>query len=85
MKNALRRSLPFAFTFSALATEAFAHPGHDGHELTWDLGHLVTHPLATLGCAVVLLVGAWAVAQLLESGAGRVREVVRQRRSDRRE
>ena len=38
----------------AFATLAHAHPGHDGHELTWELRHLAQHPLATIGCAAVL-------------------------------
>jgi len=41
-----------------------AHPGHDGgHELTWDLGHLATHPLATASCLAVLAAGVWFAVQ----------------------
>lgn len=42
-----------------------AHPGHEGHELTWEFSHLAQHPLATIGCAAVagaavaLLVHGW--------------------------
>jgi hypothetical protein len=35
------------------ATLVYAHPGHDGHELTWDMRHLAQHPFATMGCAAV--------------------------------
>lgn len=63
----------FASGFAALlATAALlrAHPGHDdGHELTWDLGHLAAHPLATAGCLAVLAAGAWVGVQLLRRGA----------------
>lgn len=57
----LRRSLPYVslpLLFPALAS---AHPGHEGHELTWDYQHLVAHPLATLGCFAVLAAGAGVV------------------------
>jgi lysylphosphatidylglycerol synthetase-like protein (DUF2156 family) len=36
------------------ATLAYAHPGHEGHELTWDMRHLAQHPLATIGCAALV-------------------------------
>ncbi len=38
---------------------AMAHPGHEGHELTWDLNHLAAHPLATLLDCSVIAAGAW--------------------------
>jgi hydrogenase/urease accessory protein HupE len=38
---------------------ALAHPGHEGHELTWDLNHLAAHPLATLYCLAIVAAGAW--------------------------
>jgi hypothetical protein len=46
-----------------VATLAHAHPGHDGHELTWEMRHLAQHPFATIGCAAI--VGA-AVAVAIE-------------------
>jgi len=53
-----------AALFSVLsATVAQAHPGHDGHEggdFTWDFSHLASHPLATLGCALVVSLAIWA-------------------------
>ena len=39
----------------AATPRLLAHPGHEGHELTWDLGHLASHPLATLGCVAVVV------------------------------
>ncbi len=45
-----------------------AHPGHDGHELTWDFHHLAVHPLATLGCLAVLGAGAWVARQIARWG-----------------
>ncbi len=60
MKNSLHRLLLLAAGMIVTSLPGYAHPGHDGHELTWDLGHLAGHPLATLGCAVVLVVAAWA-------------------------
>lgn len=49
----------------AFATVASAHPGHDGHEVTWDFEHLAAHPLATVGCAVVVGVAAWVLVSVL--------------------
>ena len=43
----------------AAAPAALAHPGHDGHELTWDFSHLTAHPLATLSCFLAISALAW--------------------------
>ena len=43
------------------AAVAHAHPGHDGHELTWDFSHLAAHPLATLSSLAVLGLAGWIV------------------------
>ena len=51
--------------FPALAQ---AHPGHGGHELTWDFNHLAAHPLATFGCFLVLSAGAWLAWQIARWG-----------------
>lgn len=48
-----------AYLALAVAPSAFAHPGHDGHELTWDFSHLAAHPLATLGCFLAISALAW--------------------------
>ena len=66
MKN-LRRPAFLATLALALPALAHAHPGHDGHELTWDMfslapKHLAAHPWATAGCALGLAVLTWAVA-----------------------
>ena len=49
----------------ASAPVAFAHPGHEGHDLTWDFGHLAAYPLATLGCFTVFSALAWIGWRLL--------------------
>lgn len=70
----LLRRRPFVCSAAWLASTvlAQAHPGHEGHELTWDLGHLAGHPLATLGCAAVLVVAAWAAFRIArQNPAGR--------------
>ena len=56
----------------AVAPAALAHPGHDGHELTWDFGSGFTHPLFGVDHLLAMLaVGLWA-AQL----GGRARWLV---------
>jgi hypothetical protein len=47
---------------------ALAHPGHEGHELTWDLNHLASHPLATLMCFSVVAAGAWCAWRVAQWG-----------------
>ena len=51
----------------ALPVLARAHPGHDGHELTWDYSHLAAHPLATLGCFGVFALAGWSLWKLVRS------------------
>ena len=87
MKPSFRRSLPLAAALFASAGLAQAHPGHDGHELTWDFsaGHLAGHPLATMACALVLVTSAWALARLVGAGGERLSAAVRRRSSDRRD
>ena len=84
MKTNRPRLLFLATSFFASAGLAQAHPGHDGDGLTWNFGHLAAHPLATLGCALVLVTGAWAVARLLSVGNERLVAVVRRREAGRR-
>jgi hypothetical protein len=51
------------FVFSAALAQA--HPGHDdGHELTWDFGHLAEHPLATLAWTTLLGAAIYLVVRL---------------------
>jgi hypothetical protein len=54
MKTSLWRAAAVLAPFILMVTVANAHPGHDGHELTWDFSHLAQHPLATMGCAAVI-------------------------------
>ena len=61
--NAALRLLRFVAVLVALAPLARAHPGHDGHELTWDFGHLAAHPIATVFCVAVLLAGTWGLSR----------------------
>ena len=51
----------------AAAPAALAHPGHDGHELTWDFSHLAAHPLATLGCFLGISALAWIGWRMLRT------------------
>lgn len=85
MKITLCRSLPLAAVFFASAVLAHAHPGHDGDELTWDFGHLAAHPLATAGCALVLVAGAWGAAKLVSASWVYLQEAVRRRGFERRD
>jgi hypothetical protein len=41
-----------------------AHPGHEGHELTWEFSHLAQHPVATIGCAAVAGAAVALLAQV---------------------
>lgn len=53
MKSCFRSLLTTALFIVPVLAQA--HPGHDGdHELVWDFNHLVSHPLATIACLVVL-------------------------------
>jgi len=64
MNLVLRRLVPASAAFLATTALSSAHPGHDGHELTWDFGHLGAHPAATLICALVIVAAAWGFVQL---------------------
>ncbi len=58
----LRRALPLA-ALLALPSIALAHPGHDGHEVTWDFGSGFSHPLFGLDHVLALVaVGVWAAS-----------------------
>lgn len=80
MKTTFRRLLSLAAAGSALAAVAHAHPGHEGHEnggFTWDFSHLVSHPLATLGCVALLAVLGWAAWSHLRSSRDRTPQSLR--------
>jgi hypothetical protein len=54
----------FALAAFALPVLAHAHPGHDGHELTWDFTSGASHPLLGWDHLIAMVaVGLWA-AQL---------------------
>jgi hypothetical protein len=65
MKTSLARLLILATAFLSATGVASAHPGHDGHELTWDLRHLAQHPIATIGCAAVIGAAITIIIQAL--------------------
>lgn len=67
MSSPFRHVLTLSAVFLA-ASVAHAHPGHDGHELTWDFRHLAAHPLATLGCIAILAAAAWGGWKLAKAG-----------------
>jgi hypothetical protein len=62
MKSTLVRGLALSAVALSSINLAQAHPGHDdGHELTWELGHLVEHPFATLLCVAVVAAATFVV------------------------
>jgi hypothetical protein len=70
----------FLFRASVIATAALpaaahAHPGHDGHELTWDFAHLAAYPLATLGCFLAIAGVAWVAGRVLRSRTPAARKI----------
>jgi len=60
----------------ALPAVAQAHPGHDGHELTWDLGHLAAYPGATLMWTLAFAAGIWGLSKLAGSSTEAIRVAV---------
>ncbi len=69
MTFAFRRALVCFAAFVLISSPGRAHPGHDGHELTWDLSHLADFPLATLACFSLVGGAAWLGWVLLRRGA----------------
>ncbi|HVU23389.1 MAG TPA: HupE/UreJ family protein [Opitutus sp.] len=70
MKTLLRRCSLFVALLAPLS--AFAHPGHDGHDFTWDFSAGFAHPLTGVDHLLAMIaVGFWA-AQL----GGRARWLV---------
>jgi hypothetical protein len=45
--------------FSAVADVLHAHPGHDGHELTWDASHASSNLLPFLILVVAVALAIW--------------------------
>ena len=84
MRNSLARFALVGFAVVA-APLAQAHPGHDdGHELTWDFGHLAAHPGATLMCLGLVALAAWVVYRETRSD-GLLRRIAVKRDDSRRE
>ena len=59
MKTSLARGGALVLASLAFTSLVHAHPGHDGHELTWDFSHLAAYPLATVGCFASVAAIAW--------------------------
>jgi hypothetical protein len=61
MNSSFRRAATLSAQILASTASLAAHPGHDdGHELTWELGHLAAHPLATAACLLLIAAAGWA-------------------------
>ena len=61
---------------ASLPVAARAHPGHDGdHDFTWEFGHLVDHPIATLGCCLVIAAGVWTAGRVMRRRAEAARKL----------
>lgn len=54
------RLVAVSAVFMTAADALRAHPGHDGHELTWDFGHLAAHLATTFGWVAIAAAAAWA-------------------------
>lgn len=68
----MKASRPLALFAFALPVLAWAHPGHDGHDLSWDFNTGLAHPFSGWDhLAAMVTVGLWA-AQL----GGRARWLV---------
>jgi hypothetical protein len=63
------RRLVLSFAFLASAAEMLAHPGHDGHDLTWDFSHLAAYPMATAGCLAIAAMLGWIGWRMLRRSA----------------
>ena len=69
MKLFTRRAAPFTAALVASASLAQAHPGHDGHDFSWDFRHLADHPDATILCFGVIAAVAWFVWKVASARA----------------
>lgn len=78
----LKRALPLVAAALACPVLALAHPGHEGHEFSWDLGTDPIHQLATLSLlAAPVLLGAWlALRWRRQSKLARISRESRERR-----
>ena len=65
-----RRRLLFSSILVASGVFAQAHPGHDGHELTWDFRVVAEHPWpAAFGVLFVAMV-VWSTRALARAHRG---------------
>jgi len=62
--RALRRIPLLLAIFSVLPLLAHAHPGHEGHDLTWDFAAGLGHPLAPWGFVLVAVLVGLAIMAL---------------------
>jgi hypothetical protein len=60
MKSTLRTLVSFSW-LAIVPTLAYAHPGHDDPDFTWEYSHLTAHPIATLFCFTALATLAWVL------------------------
>jgi hypothetical protein len=67
MSSVLRSTVISALTVAAFPIVAYAHPGHDDHELTWEFTHLLEHPIATVTCGILLGTLVWSVVHFIQS------------------
>ncbi len=67
MNFSIRRTFTPTVIFLATAGLAQAHPGHDDHDFTWDLSHLVANPGATILCFGLVGAAAWGLWKLKRS------------------
>ena len=70
MNTSLVRGLGLALAWLAAGGTLHAHPGHDGHELTWDLGHLMAHPWPTAGGLALVVLAVLAARRLRQVDGG---------------
>ncbi len=76
MKPTLRHAVaPFAM-FLSTAVLARAHPGHDGHDFTWDFGHLAAYPDATILCFGLVGGAVWGTWKIVRASAEAPKGVV---------
>lgn len=76
MKPRLRRPLAATVVFFASVALARAHPGHDGHDFTWDFGHLAAYPDATILCFGLLGLVVWGTWKIVRASAEAPKGVV---------
>ena len=69
MKLFTRRTAFLSVALLASASLAQAHPGHDGHDFSWDFRHLADYPDATILCFGVIGAIGWFVWKVISAKA----------------